>query len=208
MIKASGKDPSSETRKQILNAARKVFTKHGYAGARMQKIADEARINKALLHYHFRNKETLFEHIFIEALQTIQPALLDVLNSEVPFFDKIRMFCQEYIEMLQANAFIIGFVVMEVNRNPLRLVGHIKKAGLKAPAIMVRQINHEIEKGNINDINPNQLIINIISLSVFPFLGRPILKGILKIEESEFDALIEERKKMIPEWVIRSIAKN
>ena len=48
---------------KILSAARKIFTTKGMAGARMQDIANEAGINKALLHYYYRDKEKLFETI-------------------------------------------------------------------------------------------------------------------------------------------------
>ena len=52
------------TEEKILAAAKKVFVLKGMAGARMQDIADEAGINKALLHYYFRSKEKLFESDF------------------------------------------------------------------------------------------------------------------------------------------------
>ena len=44
------------TEEKIFNAARIVFQKKGFTGARMQEIADEAGINKAMLHYCFKNK--------------------------------------------------------------------------------------------------------------------------------------------------------
>ena len=59
------------TEEKILAAAKKVFVAKGMAGARMQDIADEAGINKALLHYYFRNKEKLFELIFMDAAQKL-----------------------------------------------------------------------------------------------------------------------------------------
>ena len=56
------KDHNAEER--ILAAAKKVFTTKGMAGARMQDIADEAVINKALVHYYFRDKDKMFEVVF------------------------------------------------------------------------------------------------------------------------------------------------
>src|SRR4026209_2372446 len=60
---------------KILAAARKVFTTKGMAGARMQDIADEAGINKALVHYYFRDKDKLFETIFMEEAQKFFPKI-------------------------------------------------------------------------------------------------------------------------------------
>ena len=65
----AGRDRDTEQR--ILDAAHRVFLRRGTAGARMQEIADEAAVNKALLHYYFRSKdEILFEvhRIGIEAI--------------------------------------------------------------------------------------------------------------------------------------------
>lgn len=52
-----------KTEQLILEAAKKVFIRKGMHGARMQEIADEAQINKALLHYYYRSKQQLFEAV-------------------------------------------------------------------------------------------------------------------------------------------------
>lgn len=54
------------TEEQILNAARRVFTRKGFAAARMEDIAQEAGINRALLHYYFRSKDKMFDMVFKE----------------------------------------------------------------------------------------------------------------------------------------------
>ena len=53
-----------DTEHRIMAAAAKVFMQKGRLGASMQDIADEAGINRTLLHYYFRNKEKLFDTIF------------------------------------------------------------------------------------------------------------------------------------------------
>ncbi len=61
---------NKDTEGQILNAAENVFQKKGMDGARMQEIADEAGINKAMLHYYYRSKQLLFEAVFTNAFLT------------------------------------------------------------------------------------------------------------------------------------------
>ena len=70
------------TEDKILEAAKNVFVTKGMEGARMQEIADEAGINKALLHYYFRSKERLFEAIFSEVIQMAFPQLTQILKSD------------------------------------------------------------------------------------------------------------------------------
>src|SRR6478672_10927133 len=109
----TGKDETAEAR--ILTAARKVFIAKGMAGARMQDIADEAGINKALLHYYFRSKEKLFEQIFKELSFQFLPRVNAIFESDKPLFEKIEMFCCEYISKMIENPFIQLFIVNEMN---------------------------------------------------------------------------------------------
>ena len=69
------------TEEKIFNAARIVFQKKGFAGARMQEIADEAGINKAMLHYCFKNKQLLFEAVFMNAFSQLAPQINAIFNS-------------------------------------------------------------------------------------------------------------------------------
>lgn len=196
------------TRESILIAARNVFVKKGYAGARMQEIADEAGINKALLHYYFKNKETLFEMILFEALKTIQSGILVVLESEMDLFEKIRFFCSRYISFLQSNTYLVSFILNEINRDQEKLVKYFTRAGIKAPEKLMIQIEEETLKGNIRKTDPRQLVLNILSLCIFPFIARPIVKGVFRIQEKEYNELIERRKKEVPEWIISSLKKE
>ena len=110
------KDKSTEER--ILEAAKKVFVQKGMAGARMQDIADEAGINKALLHYYFSNKEKLFEMIFLEAASKLFPRINAIFSSDQPLFEKIESFCEEYIAVVMENPYLPLFVLYEINQDP------------------------------------------------------------------------------------------
>src|SRR5271156_3051845 len=112
MVKEHADLPAEQ---RILAAAKKVFLLKGMDGARMQDIADEAGINKALLHYYFRSKEKLFEVIFREAMDQLFPRIIGILNADKPLFDKIESFCGEYVGMLLNNPYLPMFVMNEVN---------------------------------------------------------------------------------------------
>ena len=85
--------PDTSTEEKILAAARKVFIAHGLAGARMQEIADEAGINKALLHYYFRSKDKLFETILVETMQSFLPRVNAIFTSDLPLEEKKLLSC-------------------------------------------------------------------------------------------------------------------
>jgi AcrR family transcriptional regulator len=193
------------TEQKILKAAKKVFTLKGKGGARMQEIADEAGINKALLHYYYRSKDKLFEAIFIDAFFTMIPDVLDLLKADIPLFDKIEQFAEKYIDIFLENPFIPGFVMSELSQNPQRIVDLISNSGIN-PQFFIDQVLEEIQKGNIKPIKPQHLIVNLLSMCIFPFIATPILKNILFNQDSEkFTEFIEQRKKEVPEFIINSI---
>jgi AcrR family transcriptional regulator len=69
----------------ILNAAERIFGEHGYAGASMRNIADEAGVAQALVHYHYASKDKLFEAVFERRSSKINEhrgAMLDALFSD------------------------------------------------------------------------------------------------------------------------------
>ncbi|MNE57413.1 hypothetical protein D3C80_1523760 [compost metagenome] len=72
---------------------------------------------------------------------------------------------------------------------------------------MIAQIEKEIEAGIIKPIPPKQLLLDVFSLTVFPFAAQMMVKGILQITEPEFNQMMEERKTSIAEQIINSIKK-
>ena len=88
------------TEEKIFEAAFRVFQLKGFKGARMQEIADEAGINKAMLHYCFKNKELLFEAVFMNAFGKLAPQINEIFKSQDSIFEKIKKF-EKWIEKIQ-----------------------------------------------------------------------------------------------------------
>ncbi len=205
MAKALQQDATTEER--ILIAAKKVFIAKGMAGARMQDIADEAGINKALLHYYFRSKEKLFETIFIEMSLRFLPLVNSIFESDMSLFEKIETFCREYISKITENPFIPLFVLNEMNKQPETFVK--KMWGGKKPQVgkLVQQIELEAKRGKIRKVNPAHLLMNMISMCIFPFVGKPLCQMVMGLNETQFRLLMEERKTEVPKFIIDSISK-
>jgi len=200
------KDKSAE--EKILVAARKVFTTKGMAGARMQDIADEAGINKALLHYYFRDKDKLFEVVFMEEAQKFFPKINAIFNSDVPLFEKIENFVNEYIDEMQDNPYLPWFVMNEVNRDPDQFLYKIwGKDNLPNPGKFLEQIEKEIKKGTIKRIHPMHLFMNLLSMTIFPFVARPMMIRNMQMSDQQFTQVMEQRRKEIPKFIIDSIRK-
>lgn len=195
------------TEEKIFNAARIIFQKKGFAGARMQEIADEAGINKAMLHYCFKSKELLFQAVFMNAFSQLAPQINAIFQSNDSVFDKIRKFTDSYITFVMLNPYLPQFVIQEMNNNPEFVMTFLKNESRPNPTLMIAQIEKEIADGIIKPINPKHLLMNMISMTVFPFAAQMMIKGMLQISDVEFNSMMEERKTSIAEQIINSIKR-
>jgi AcrR family transcriptional regulator len=195
----------SSTEEKILAAARKIFLNKGMDGARMQDIADEAGINKALLHYYFRSKDKLFEQIFLEVASSMLPRIFSIFQSDDTLFTKIEKFCDTYITQEIKTPYVPIFILNEVNRQPQAFLK--KVLGNTSPPVekLLQQIEQETKAGLIKPIDPLQLLLNTLSLCIFPFLASPMIQLLTGMEAKNFRALMEERKKLVPQLIIESI---
>ena len=195
------------TEEKIFNAARIVFQRKGFSGARMQEIADEAGINKAMLHYCFKSKELLFKAVFSNAFGQLAPQINEIFNSQDSIFDKIIKFTHSYISFVMLNPYLPQFIIQEMNNNPEFVMSFMKNENRPNPAVLISQIETEIAEGVIKPINPKQLLMDIFSMTVFPFAAKVMMKGMIQISDSEFNEMMEERKTTIAEQIINSIKK-
>jgi AcrR family transcriptional regulator len=201
------KEKDDSTEQKILAAARKVFISNGMAGARMQDIADEAGINKALLHYYFKNKEQLFQTIFSKISVGVWQQITSILDAEKSLFEKIESFCSIYIDKVIENPYIPLFVLYEMNQRPETFVKKLFHGSLPNPKTFIAQVAAEVKAGHIRPVEPVQLVMSMVSMCVFPFMGKPMFKTVLHLDESSFVQLMHERKKEIPRFIINSIKK-
>lgn len=195
----------SNTETLILQAARKVFIEKGRQGARMQEIADEAGINKALLHYYFRNKQRLFEAVFIEAFDKFLPRIYKEIESDKNFFEIMQSFISEYIDLIIENPYIPGFVLHELSQNPANIAGilgtHVTRLNL-----LEQKIQQEINTGNIRTMDPRQIIVNLIGLCIFPFVARPIIQRVFfQGNEEEYQQFLQSRKTEVYHFIYNAI---
>lgn len=178
------------TEQKIIEAAEGVFLTEGYAGARMQEIADKAGINKAMLHYYFRSKDKLFELVLRHKMNQFVPQITDALHDEhLTFLDKLDRFVMLYLGMLRKNPSIPIFVISTMNRNPDLMVHFKREVGKEIVEVM----KVEISKGNIRAVDPHQFMLTLVGMCIFPFLARPIFRGIFDLSQEAYDKIIAER---------------
>ncbi len=193
------------TEEKILEAAKTVFVSKGMDGARMQEIADEAGINKALLHYYFRTKERLFEAIFTEIFKFAFPKLTQIIQSDATMVTKIEQMIDAYIAILIKHPFVPGFIMKELNRDPSGLFKLVLKFKLN-PQVVFDQIQEAMDRGEVIRMKPQHLVVNVVSMCIFPFVARPILNFVVfKEDPKALEGFYAERAEVIKQFVINAI---
>jgi AcrR family transcriptional regulator len=205
--------PDGDAERRILDAAHKVFIRRGTAGARMQEIADEAGVNKALLHYYFRSKSRLADAIFQRVAGGVFARIADVALSDAPLEEKVPHIVGAYLDQLSRAPYAPGYVLGELNQHPERgaqLIDTLSRMreGASPRAVLEtlqRQIDARIAAGTIRPISAQQFLTNLISLCIFPFAAKPLLSAVMELDDAGFSAFIEERRRVLPEFFLNAL---
>jgi AcrR family transcriptional regulator len=179
------KDISTEER--ILEAAKEVFMKYGLYGARMQDIADTAKINKALLHYYFRSKEKLFDKVFEGALSKYFEVLDVFSNETLPIKKRLFIYIDNIIDFYSEYPQMTMFLIKETGNNPELFRQKIAAAKKNKTIKLIQVLEDGIKNKEIKKFDTSMFMINLQSLCSFPFLASPMFKYSLKAHGKDWD---------------------
>ena len=196
----------SETEIKIKTAAKSLFLRKGYSATTTRDISKESDINLALLNYYFTSKKKLFEIIMLETFYDFISKMVEVYNDEKSTLEeKLKLTSSKYIDMIIAEPHLPTFVVNELKNNPSSILKILK--GQIMESKLIDQYNEGVKKGIYKKIDPIHFVTNILSLIVFPFISSPIIIKMKKFNRKEFNDMMHERKKLIPQWIIQMIKK-
>ena len=195
----------STTEEKIYDAARRIFVLKGMEGARMQEIADEAGMNKALLHYYFRSKENLFKAVFKDIFTKFFLKVKDTLFSDIPSKEKMVVFIDNYIDLIQANPYVPQFIINEINRDPKVLKTLMFESGIEPQKIHELFFN-EVQSNNLSKLDPRHIVISLLGMLIFPFVARPLLQMVYFKDDTEaYDRFLNERKEIVKNMIFKFI---
>jgi len=200
-------DKSTEGR--ILEAAKEVFMKYGLYGARMQDIANTAGINKALLHYYFRNKERLFDRVFDNALEKYFEQMTIFGDTSLPIQDRIFIYIDNIIDFFSEYPMMTMFIVKEISSNPELLKTRIMEIKKDNNPKLFSVLQEGVKTGEIPPIDPVIFVVNLHSLCAYPFLASPLFKKMIDNNDPMWeDANNTKLKASVKEFVAFKLSKN
>jgi len=195
----------STTEEKIYEAARRIFILKGMEGARMQEIADEAGINKALLHYYFRSKENLFKAVFKDTFSKFFVKVKDTLSSEVSVKEKLVVFIDNYIDLILANPYVPQFIINEINRDPQVLKTLMFESGIE-PQKVLELFLDKVQSSNLSKLDPRHIVVSLLGMLIFPFVARPLLQMVYFNDDQEvYNKFLNERKEVVKNMILKFI---
>ncbi len=161
------------TQARILEAARTEFASHGLGGARVDRIADEAGVNKRMLYHYFGNKDDLFLAVLEAAYADIRSAEVALHLSEVDPPEAIRRLVRFTWDYYLAHPEFLNLL----NSANLHKARHLEKSAkvrtMHSPFVaMIEEILARGRKSGVfrAGVDPVQLYVSIAALSYF-YLG-------------------------------------
>lgn len=205
-------NPSTESRSteaRILEAAVQEFMAKGYAGARTTAIAEAAGVTHAMLHYYFRTKDKLFHRIIESKIGTLRDIMLASLGDPtIPLFDKIKSAIETHQDFISANPELPRFMINEVLSRPDRMPKVIEQLKHHTPVVvesLQRQIDEYADRELCRRVDAGMLMLDIVSLNIFPFLAKPMVNALLGGMMEDPQAFVEARKKENLETIMRKL---
>ncbi len=178
----------------IKQTAKELFFSKGYLHATTQEIADAAGVNRSLINYYFRSRDLLFQTVYREAMNTLKSKLDEVLYDKIPFRQKMELFIDVYMKELMRYPYRESFLITEICSKNFALQEKKKSDSL---AHFLTEVAAEMEKGTIKKVNPIQFMFNLFALMAFPVIMTPLYQKLLDLSETEYSALIVDRKQLI-----------
>jgi TetR/AcrR family transcriptional regulator len=178
--KALGRREPEQSRVAILNAAIDEFAREGIAGARTDAIARAAKVNKALLYYYFKDKETLYGAALDAVFAGLTGRVREVLDRDLPPCEKVREFVGAHFDFIASHPAYPRMVQREMMRAGRKGSPHIKRIVelyLRPTFGRLQQVIREgIARGEIRDLNPLDVVPSLIALNIFYFSSAPVIR--------------------------------
>jgi AcrR family transcriptional regulator len=196
------------TEERILQAAEQIFYRDGIQGARMQDIADLANINRAMLHYYYRDKKSMARKVIEKAVLNFHSSTHKFLDSDASFEEKMDSYVKHQIELYSSNPELIIFAIHESLRDKDMLKRIFQDKHSHVNKTFSNQLNEEVRKGNIRTFTMEEFVIFVNSQCAFPFIAGPIFKMIFNWNDEKWEAYRTQLIQSLPETIKRSVYIN
>jgi TetR/AcrR family transcriptional regulator len=186
-----------ESRAAILLAAAGEFAAHGIAGARTDAIAREAGVNKALLYYYFKDKETLYGAVLDHVFSGLKETVFRVLDSDLPPREKMMAYVGAYFDFITRNQLYPRLMQREMMRAREGQSQHIDKVIKNYIQPIFVRVSELMRQGiagrEFRPVNPAHFVPSMVAMIVFYFSSAPMMQKIVGFNPLTPERIVERR---------------
>jgi TetR/AcrR family transcriptional regulator len=186
-----------ESRAAILRAAVQEFAEHGIAGARTDAIAQAAGVNKALLYYYFKDKETMYGAVLDQVFSGLRERVFASLEGNAPPRDKILNYVGAYFDYIAAHPLYPRLVqreMMRAGKGQSPNLHHIVKEYFRPIFGRLATVFEEgIRTGEFRAVDPMHFVPSIVALIVFYFSSAPVIQLMTHVNPLSPEKIAERR---------------
>jgi TetR/AcrR family transcriptional regulator len=186
-----------QTENLIKQKAKILFFQKGFLNATTQEIADEAGVNRALIHYYFRSREQLLDLLLHETLKEKKEKMRMVLTSGIPFREKIANFIDTIVDYGLTYPYLDNFIISETARSPEKVEVFCSMDRVKSSDLIREELEQEISNGKIAPITAEHFMINLSALCNYPLLAKAVLQTIHGMTDAAYRKFLLDRKQII-----------
>lgn len=189
---------ASTARQDILDAADRLFGELGFDAASTREIAELSGVNKALIHYHYKNKEGLFVAVLDRYYESLNELLLDAMKKPGSTRDKLAAILDVYVDFLARNRNFSKIVQRESSggKHMDRVTEHLEpvfKLGVK----LLEDAYPATRRG---PLAAHHLLVSFYGLTVSYFTYSGVLESLIgrdPLSRNDLDERKEHLHKMI-----------
>jgi TetR/AcrR family transcriptional regulator len=199
-----------DSREKILQAAMMVFAEKGKFGAKMEEIAAKAEINKAMLYYYYNTKENLYREMLqynvgrkiSEVFHRIAPQMRMATDP----LETLKFIVAAYFEMFSTDRTYTKIMLDAIASSPEEIESAFAKMkvqlNLNIPDVFIGFLEDAMQRGIFRRVDPKQLILNIIAMTMIYFFGAPAIKAMLDLQIEDEQQFLQARQAAIVDLVL------
>ena len=205
-----------DSREKIIKAAIAVFAEKGKYGAKMEEIAAKAEINKAMVYYYYSTKENLYREtlrsVIFTNLSRIFGMIEQIINTRVDPIETLKKVIAVYFEVFSSEKTYTKIMLDAIASEPQEIENILRstKLNLKLniPMKFIDFLEEGMQKHVFRRVDPKQLLLNMISMTIIYFFGKPVLKVMLDLPIEDEQSFLKERQAAIIDLLLFGIVAD
>jgi TetR/AcrR family transcriptional regulator len=203
------------SKEKILETAIEVFSRKGFHGARMDEIATQSGINKAMIYYYFSTKENLYHDtlkLILDRIFSPLPGIWgQILDTDLSPPEKIRRIAQVQFDNISINISGAKITFEAIVNNPEEVRGLMEEYVCQSGNIVERLLSYIencITQGIFRPINPKHFLISMIGMNLNYYISKPVLQVFFAPDVQDERVFLQERREHVADLLLRGILEK